>query len=97
MKRFTDKAADGKGYVAAPGGVEACDGGWRGAAVDRLAAFENLYETLERRITDIPGELTQLRAQGREKSVRFRELTGERMMAMSWMDRMKELEASQAN
>lgn len=96
MKRLTEKAADGRGYVAARESVAACAEGWQGAAVDRLAAYENLYESLERRIADIPGELSQLRAQGREKSVRFRELSGERMMAMAWMEQMKDLEAVRA-
>ena len=90
MERFTEKAEGGKGYVAAAGSIQAGAGGWQGQAVDRLAAFENMRAALERRIADIPGELAALRAQGREKSVRFRELTGERMMAMAWMDMMKE-------
>ena len=90
MMRFTQKAADGNGYVAAAGSVAACEGGWRGQAVDRLGAFETMREELQRRIDDIPGALAQLRAQGREKSVRFRELTGERMMAMAFMEQMKD-------
>ena len=96
MNRFTQRTLNGNGYVAARESVAACAEGWQGAAVDRLAAFENLYESLARRIAEIPGELSQLRAQGREKSVRFRELSGERMMAMAWMDQMKDLEAPQA-
>ncbi len=96
MNRFTGKPLSGNGYIAAQESVSACAEGWQGAAVDRLAAFENLYESLARRIADIPGELSQLRAQGREKSVRFRELSGERMMAMAWIEQMKDLEAVQA-
>jgi len=76
--------------VAAAGSVQACEGGWRGQAVDRLGAFETMRAALAQRIAEIPAELAALRAQGREKSVRFRELTGERMMAMAWMDQIKD-------
>lgn len=86
MKRFTEKAESGKGYVAAAGSVEACAGGWQGQAVDRLAAFEALHAQLERRVQEIPEALATLRAQGKEKTVRFRELTGEKMMAQAWLE-----------
>ncbi len=90
MARFTQMAEGGKGYVAEAGSVQAGENGWQGQAVDRLAAFEDMREALAQRIADIPAELSQLRAQGREKSVRFRELTGEKMMAMAWMDKIKD-------
>ena len=85
MKRITTNATDG-GCVAAPGSVQACEGGWRGPAIDRLAAFEELVDTLDRRVREIPEELAALRAQGREKTVRARELTGEKMMAQMLLE-----------
>lgn len=88
MKRYTHQAEDGTGFVAAPDSVTGGAGGWRGPAVDRLAAFEALYERLARRVAEIPGEQAALRAQGREKTVRFRELTGEKMMVMAWLEMM---------
>ena len=89
MKRITAKATDG-GYMAAPGSVQACEGGWRGPAIDRLAAFEELVDALERRVREIPEELAALRAQGREKTVRARELTGEKMMAQMLLEMVGE-------
>ena len=89
MKRITAKAAEG-GYIALPDNVEACAGGWRGQAIDRLAAFEEMVDGLERRVREIPEELATLRAQGREKTVRARELTGEKMMAQMLLEMVGE-------
>lgn len=86
MARYTRKAEDGAGYVAAADSVTACAEGWRGPAVDRLAVLEELCERLEKRVREIPQEQAALRAQGWEKTVRFRELTGEKMMAMVWLE-----------
>ena len=47
---------------------------------DRLAAFESVYKELDKNIAAIPAELDKLKAEGKEKSARYRELFGQKMM-----------------
>ena len=46
----------------------------------RLAAFENVYDELKNDLTTIPLELEKLKAAGKEKTVRYRELLGQKMI-----------------
>ena len=46
----------------------------------RLAAFENVYDELKNDLTAIPAELKKLKAAGKEKTVRYRELLGQKMI-----------------
>ena len=50
------------------------------AAVERLGAFETLYETLAAEQEAIGAELAALRLAGKEKTCRARELMGKRLM-----------------
>ncbi|NLI20030.1 MAG: hypothetical protein GX418_00560 [Clostridiales bacterium] len=85
MRRLTRRLPGETGYrVDAPDGVLRGDG-WYGPAVDRLAAYENLQETLSERVRAIPGELAALRAQGREKSVAFRERMAQMLLYQQWL------------
>jgi len=48
--------------------------------MDRLEAFEAIYEELSDSITTIPAELEKLKADGKEKTVRYKELFGQKLM-----------------
>ncbi|MCL2315676.1 MAG: hypothetical protein FWC46_01125 [Actinomycetia bacterium] len=69
MERLTRQ--DGAGWTVPP---EQWD-----AAVARLAAFEDVWEELGAALEGVPGELAALKAAGREKTVRYRELIGAKL------------------
>jgi len=46
----------------------------------RLSAFEAAYEELSNSMTEIPAELAKLKAAGKEKTVRYKELFGQKLM-----------------
>lgn len=54
--------------------------GYSGEAVEKLAHFENFYFDLLESQDKISSELEKLRSEGKEKSVRFRELLGQKLM-----------------
>ena len=86
MSRFTQPTADGAHYVVAAPHIAGTATGYTGPAIDRLASFENMHSLLQTRIQAIPAEQAALRAQGREKSVRFRELTAQKLTYQAWLD-----------
>ena len=49
-------------------------------ALQRLAGLENMLEELTARQTDIPAELARLKAAGKEKTVRYKELLGQKLL-----------------
>jgi len=49
-------------------------------ALRRLSAFEDVYEDLLKSVATIPLELLNLKAAGKEKTVRYRELFGQKLM-----------------
>ncbi|MCL1981616.1 MAG: hypothetical protein FWG53_00805 [Clostridiales bacterium] len=49
-------------------------------ALSRLAAFEDAFFELAQRQAEIPAELSSLRAAGKEKTVRYRELLAQKLM-----------------
>jgi len=49
------------------------------AALRRLATFEAVYEELADSITAIPTELEKLKAAGKEKTVRYKELFAQKL------------------
>ena len=46
----------------------------------RLAAFEEAYNELTDSLVTIPAQLEKLKGQGKEKTVRYRELLGQKLM-----------------
>ena len=52
----------------------------RPEAARRLAAFEDAYEKLANDLITIPAELAKLKAAGKEKTVRYRELFGQKLI-----------------
>ena len=71
MKRYTAKNQDGTVLVAA---ADMHD------ALCRLAAFEDAFEALIASQAAIPAELELLKAAGKEKTVRYRELFGQKLL-----------------
>ena len=49
-------------------------------SLHRLTVFESVYEELSDGITSIPAELGKLKAAGKEKTVRYKELFGQKLM-----------------
>ena len=49
-------------------------------ALSRLAQFEDMAQGLDREQAEIAQRLEQLRSQGREKTVQFRELLGQKLV-----------------
>ena len=86
MSRYTQTTADPAHYLVVSPAIQCIPDGYTGPAIDRLAAFENMHTLLQTRIRDIPAEQAALRAQGREKSVRFREHTAQKLTYQAWLD-----------
>ena len=70
MERYTRQGQNG---WQVPEGLEQ-------AALERLARFEDAYEDLRARQERLEGQMEPLRAAGKQKSARFRELLGEKLM-----------------
>ena len=74
MQRMTCKAKGKSTYIVENRFIERETDGYTGEAVTRLAGFENFWEDILARLTDISYELEKLRADGKTHTVRFREL-----------------------
>jgi len=51
-----------------------------GQVASRLAAFEAVYDEVADGLTSIPAELGRLRAEGKQKTVRYKELFSQKLM-----------------
>jgi hypothetical protein len=51
-----------------------------GIAINRLAAFENLYFDLIKQQNEITAELEKLKAEDKQKTVKYRELFGKKLV-----------------
>ena len=76
MERLTIRTETG--YSLPPARLE--------AAAARLGALETLYEELSARHSAASGELEELRAAGRGKSVRFRERLAQKLTDAAILD-----------
>ena len=83
MRRFT-RRQDGRAVLADGSAAD----GMTGPAIDRLCQLEDYYFSLLERQQAIPLEMEALRAAGRTKTVRFRELMAERIMVSTALARM---------
>ena len=54
--------------------------------MDRLEAFERMLADLQARLTATEERMQELRAQGREKSVTFRQLMGEKLQLQAMLE-----------
>jgi len=69
-----------EGYIVGDEKIIHTPEGYSGEAVEKLAQFENFYFDLLASQEKISSELERLRNEGKEKSVRFRELLGQKLM-----------------
>ena len=76
MRRLTIK--NGKEFAVPESGIP--------EAMSRLAAFEDIYEDLANSIAAIQAELGKLKAAGKEKTVRYKELFGQKLVNNRIMD-----------
>ena len=65
--------------------VEMADGAVQGTAIERLAQYEDLCEELLAKQSKIAQQMEELRMQGREKSVKFRELFAQKLTNASFL------------
>lgn len=72
MKRYTQKINEIN--VLQIDEVKIENGFISGEAIDRLAKFESFYVDIEKAQNDISHQLDELRSEGKEKTVQFREL-----------------------
>jgi hypothetical protein len=72
LERLT-KGAPGE-YRVEPHAILPREDGFGGAAIEKLARMENLYEDLCRQQERITAEMEALRAEGKQKTMRFRQL-----------------------
>ena len=93
MPRITRWLPEENRYVLDPARIEQDPDGCVGDAVERLAAYENLHEHMEKRVREIPEELAALRAQGKEKTVTFRELAAQKLTFQAWLEMAEEFGA----
>lgn len=78
MARLT--LAQGARYTVGQEMIEPLADGFSGPAVERLAKFEDAYELLRAEQADIAKKLESLRAQGKERTVQFKELLGRKLI-----------------
>ena len=88
MMRITEKT-DQNQYIVANEKITQEAEGYSGEAIEKLAKFENLYDDLVASQDLITKELVELRSQGKEKSVKFRELLGKKLLNNSILIQMK--------
>ena len=74
MERYTRKSAEGK--------YEITD---LAKAAESLAKFEDLYEYVMGCEQTIPAELEKLRREGKEKSYKFKETMGHKLLNTSYI------------
>lgn len=87
MERMTIKDENGNYTVAAALAVE--DGGAvRGDAVDRLGAFEDAVEVVERQLADVAAKLDALKAKGRIRSAQGQQLLAQKLAYSSTLTLM---------
>ena len=80
MIRITRKTQSDGHYVVDEDKIKKETGGYSGEAIERLAAFENMYEDLIKGQSEISEELERLRREGKKSSYKFRELMGKKLV-----------------
>ncbi len=78
LERLTRRTENGA-YLTDPADITAAPEGVSGRAVERLAAYEELQETLHSEQEQITRRLEEMKQAGQTKTVRFRELMVKKM------------------
>ncbi len=80
MSRLSKKSDAGTVYVVAEDLVTPVAQGYSGAAIQRLAAYENIVDELAASQLRIAADMERLRNMGRTNSVQFKQLLAEKLM-----------------
>lgn len=83
MARYTQPGADGP--IISLDNISTLPNGIGGPAVQRLAQFEDLYDHIVAEQERITREMEALRLNGKEKSVKFRELFANKLLNNSML------------
>ena len=94
MQRLTTKLPDGTFAVDAAVVRANDDGTAGGAAIDRLGAFEDVYEALSARQSELEARIDALKAQGRARSASSRQLLAQKLAIQSTLSLMEPLEGA---
>ena len=78
MERFTTLLPGG-GYQTASESIAPLAGGFSGPAIEKLAKYENMQQRLEEEQQRITADMDALKSQGKEKTVKFKELFGRKL------------------
>jgi len=89
MIRLTSKLSEDEGYLIKEEKIIHGVEGYMGEAVEKLAKFENFYDDLAASQDIIAKELEILRSEGKEKTTKFRELFGKKLMNNSTLILLK--------
>lgn len=74
MSRLTHKLENSNLYVVDEINIKCETNGYSGEVIEKLAKFENLYDSLVTAQIDISKELEKLRIEGKTKTVKFNQL-----------------------
>ncbi len=77
MEKLTKTAGDSNFIISSA--LNTTEDGFCGEAADQLAQFEQILDYLIRSQTEIPQQLDALRKEGKEKTVKFRELMAQKL------------------
>lgn len=78
MNRLT-KALDSNRYIVDETKVQHDTNGYSGDAISKLAKYENLYDDLMSKQSEISKELEKLRLEGKTHSVKFKQLLANKL------------------
>lgn len=81
MERLTTKTGSGQYALSAPDTEQ--------LAINRLAAFENMYEALLAEQARVLDKLEELRKQNKAKSVTFQQLLGQKLQLANSISRFR--------
>jgi hypothetical protein len=80
MERLTKRVAHKEFFVSSSIEGKLENEGYYGEAVEKLAKFENLCDSIIEKQSSLAEELEALRAAGKEKNFKFKELLGQKIM-----------------
>lgn len=89
MERITKASDNHKSYTAGNGKVNAFTYGYSGDAINRLGKFEDFYYDLLKDQQEIPKELDRLKSEGKNKTYRYKELLGKKLVNNNILSMLK--------
>lgn len=87
MERMTFDDGNG-GYIVSPSLAATDRDAVRGAAIDRLGAFEDAVEAVERQLAHVASQLDELKSKGRIRSAQGQQLLAQKLAYSSMLTLM---------